>query len=342
MPESQQQIQLARRPQGVPKHEDFRFETISVPEPKQGEVLVKTLYVSVDPYMRGRMQNTKSYVEPFALDEALSGGVIAEVVSDGDGQFKKGDIIIGNLNWQEYSAASESALRKIDTSIAPASAYLGILGMTGLTAYFGLMDIGRSKQGETVVVSGAAGAVGSTVGQIAKIKGARVVGIAGSDEKIAYLKDELQFDEAINYKTEDDIQKALADACPDGVDVYFDNVGGPISDSVMNLLNEFARIPVCGAISSYNAESEKDDMGPRVQSKLIKTKALMQGFIVSDYSERFPEGAKQLAEWLKDGKLHYEETITEGFDKIPDAFLGLFQGKNKGKQLIKVSEPSVQ
>ncbi|AKL83540.1 NADP-dependent oxidoreductase [Bacillus atrophaeus] len=342
MPESQQQIQLARRPQGVPKHEDFRFETISVPEPKQGEVLVKTLYVSVDPYMRGRMQNTKSYVEPFALDEALSGGVIAEVVSDGDGQFKKGDIVIGNLNWQEYSAASESALRKIDTSIAPASAYLGILGMTGLTAYFGLMDIGRPKQGETVVVSGAAGAVGSTVGQIAKIKGARVVGIAGSDEKIAYLKDELQFDEAINYKTEDDIQKALADACPDGVDVYFDNVGGPISDSVMNLLNEFARIPVCGAISSYNAESEKDDMGPRVQSKLIKTKALMQGFIVSDYSERFPEGAKQLAEWLKDGKLHYEETITEGFDKIPDAFLGLFQGKNKGKQLIKVSEPSVQ
>ncbi|WP_445430080.1 NADP-dependent oxidoreductase [Bacillus atrophaeus] len=342
MPESQQQIQLARRPQGVPKHEDFRFETISVPEPKQGEVLVKTLYVSVDPYMRGRMQNTKSYVEPFALDEALSGGVIAEVVSEGDGQFKKGDIVIGNLNWQEYSAASESALRKIDTSIAPASAYLGILGMTGLTAYFGLMDIGRPKQGETVVVSGAAGAVGSTVGQIAKIKGARVVGIAGSDEKIAYLKDELQFDEAINYKTEDDIQKALADACPDGVDVYFDNVGGPISDSVMNLLNEFARIPVCGAISSYNAESEKDDMGPRVQSKLIKTKALMQGFIVSDYSERFPEGAKQLAEWLKDGKLHYEETITEGFDKIPDAFLGLFQGKNKGKQLIKVSEPSVQ
>ncbi|MCY9112249.1 NADP-dependent oxidoreductase [Bacillus atrophaeus] len=342
MQKSQQQIQLARRPQGVPKHEDFRFETISVPEPKQGEVLVKTLYVSVDPYMRGRMQNTKSYVEPFALDEALSGGVIAEVVSDGDGQFKKGDIVIGNLNWQEYSAASESALRKIDTSIAPASAYLGILGMTGLTAYFGLMDIGRPKQDETVVVSGAAGAVGSTVGQIAKIKGARVVGIAGSDEKIAYLKDELQFDEAINYKTEDDIQKALADACPDGVDVYFDNVGGPISDSVMNLLNEFARIPVCGAISSYNAESEKDDMGPRVQSKLIKTKALMQGFIVSDYSERFSEGAKHLAEWLKDGKLHYEETITEGFDKIPDAFLGLFQGKNKGKQLIKVSEPSVQ
>ncbi|MCY8519252.1 NADP-dependent oxidoreductase [Bacillus atrophaeus] len=342
MPESQQQIQLARRPKGVPNHEDFRFETISVPEPKQGEVLVKTLYVSVDPYMRGRMQNTKSYVEPFALDEALSGGVIAEVVSDGDGQFKKGDIVIGNLNWQEYSAASESALRKIDTSIAPASAYLGILGMTGLTAYFGLMDIGRPKQGETVVVSGAAGAVGSTVGQIAKIKGARVVGIAGSDEKIAYLKDELQFDEAINYKTEDGIQKALSDACPDGVDVYFDNVGGPISDSVMNLLNEFARIPVCGAISSYNAESEKDDMGPRVQSKLIKTKALMQGFIVSDYSERFPEGAKHLAEWLKDGKLHYEETITEGFDKIPDAFLGLFQGKNKGKQLIKVSEPSVQ
>ncbi|MCP9300678.1 NADP-dependent oxidoreductase [Bacillus halotolerans] len=339
MTTAQQQIQLARRPQGVPVHEDFRFETIPVPEPKQGEVLVKTLYVSVDPYMRGRMQDTKSYVEPFALDEALSGGVIAEVVSDGD-KLKQGEIVIGNLNWQEYSAVSESAVRKIDTSLAPASAYLGILGMTGLTAYFGLLDIGRPKEGETVVVSGAAGAVGSAVGQIAKIKGAHVVGIAGSDDKIDYLKNELQFDEAINYKTADDIQKALADACPNGVDVYFDNVGGPISDAVMNLLNEFARIPVCGAISSYNAESEADDMGPRVQSKLIKTKSLMQGFIVSDYSDRFPEGAKQLAEWLRDGKLHYEETITEGFENIPDAFLGLFKGENKGKQLIKVSDPS--
>ncbi|MHA6168353.1 NADP-dependent oxidoreductase [Bacillus mojavensis] len=339
MTTAQQQIQLARRPQGVPVHEDFRFETISVPEPRQGEVLVKTLYVSVDPYMRGRMQDTKSYVEPFALDEALSGGVIAEVVSDGD-KLKQGEIVIGNLNWQEYSAVSESAVRKIDTSLAPASAYLGILGMTGLTAYFGLLDIGRPKEGETVVVSGAAGAVGSAVGQIAKIKGAHVVGITGSDDKIDYLKNELQFDEAINYKTADDIQKALADACPNGVDVYFDNVGGPISDAVMNLLNEFARMPVCGAISSYNAENEADDMGPRVQSKLIKTKALMQGFIVSDYSDRFPEGAKQLAEWLKDGKLHYEETITEGFENIPDAFLGLFKGENKGKQLIKVSDPS--
>ncbi|MGD2407142.1 NADP-dependent oxidoreductase [Bacillus subtilis] len=339
MTASQQQIQLARRPQGIPVHEDFRFKTIPVPEPKQGEVLVKTLYVSVDPYMRGRMQDTKSYVEPFALDEALSGGVIAEVVSDGN-HLKKGDIVIGNLSWQEFSAVSESALRKIDTSLAPASAYLGILGMTGLTAYFGLLDIGRPKEGETVVVSGAAGAVGSTVGQIAKIKGARVVGIAGSDEKIDYLKQELQFDEAINYKIADDIQKALQNACPDGVDVYFDNVGGPISDAVMNLLNEFARIPVCGAISSYNAESEADDMGPRVQSKLIKTKSLMQGFIVSDYSDRFSEGAKQLAQWLKAGKLHYEETITEGFENIPDAFLGLFKGENKGKQLIKVSDPS--
>ncbi|WP_416043029.1 NADP-dependent oxidoreductase [Bacillus halotolerans] len=339
MTTAQQQIQLARRPQGVPVHEDFRFETIPVLEPKQGEVLVKTLYVSVDPYMRGRMQDTKSYVEPFALDEALSGGVIAEVVSDGD-KLKKGEIVIGNLNWQEYSAVSESAVRKIDTGLAPASAHLGILGMTGLTAYFGLLDIGRPKEGETVVVSGAAGAVGSAVGQIAKIKGARVVGIAGSDDKIEYLKNELQFDEAINYKTADDIQQALADACPNGVDVYFDNVGGPISDAVMNLLNEFARIPVCGAISSYNAENEADDMGPRVQSKLIKTKALMQGFIVSDYSDRFPEGAKQLAEWLRDGKLHYEETITDGFENIPDAFLGLFKGENKGKQLIKVSDQS--
>ncbi|MED1740178.1 NADP-dependent oxidoreductase [Bacillus swezeyi] len=335
----QKQIELARRPQGIPVMEDFRIKETEIPEAKDGEVLVKTLYVSVDPYMRGRMQDAKSYVEPFPLDEVITGGVIGEIISSKGDKLQKGDIVVGNLGWQEYSAVPETNLQKIDPSLAPVTAYLGILGMTGLTAYFGLLDIGRPKAGETVVVSGAAGAVGSAVGQIAKIKGARVVGIAGSDEKTAYLKEQLGFDETINYKTTENIALALEKACPNGVDVYFDNVGGSISDAVLTLINKFARIPVCGAISSYNAESAKDDMGPRVQTALIKSSALMKGFVVNDYRDRFPEGAKQLAEWLKSGRIQYEETITEDFERIPEAFLGLFKGKNLGKQLIKVSEP---
>ncbi len=337
----QKQIELARRPQGLPVIDDFRFKETAIPEAKDGEALVKTLYVSVDPYMRGRMQDAKSYVEPFALDEVITGGVIGEVIAAKGDKLQKGDVVLGNLGWREYSAVPETNLRKIDPSLAPVTAYLGILGMTGLTAYFGLLDIGRPQAGETVVVSGAAGAVGSAVGQIAKIKGARVIGIAGSDEKTAYLKKQLGFDEAINYNTAENIASALEEACPNGVDVYFDNVGGRISDAVLTLINKFARIPVCGAISSYNAESAKDDMGPRVQTALIKASALMKGFVVNDYRERFPEGAKQLAEWLKSGQLQYEETITEGFERIPEAFLGLFKGHNLGKQLIKVAEPEM-
>ncbi|MGL3987275.1 NADP-dependent oxidoreductase [Bacillus paralicheniformis] len=335
---SQKQIELARRPQGIPVMDDFRIKETEIPEAKNGEVLVKTLYVSVDPYMRGRMQDTKSYVEPFPLDKVITGGVIGEVISAKGDKLKKGDIVLGRLGWQEYSAVREDNLQKIDPSLAPVTAFLGILGMTGLTAYFGLLDIGQPKAGETVVVSGAAGAVGSAVGQIAKIKGARVVGIAGSDEKTAYLKEKLGFDEAINYKTTENMALALEQACPDSVDVYFDNVGGTISDAVFPLLNKFARIPVCGAISSYNVKSAEDDMGPRVQTALIKTSALMKGFVVNDYRDRFPEGTKQLAEWVKSGQLQYEETITEGFERIPEAFLGLFEGKNLGKQLIKVAD----
>lgn len=335
IPEKMKQILLAERPVGMPTNETFKFTEAPVPQPQDGELLIRTLYVSVDPYMRGRMIDAKSYIAPFALNEVIEGGVVGEVVESRSDLFKQGDIVNGMLGWQEYSVASEKAVRKVNPEFAPITTSLGILGITGLTAYFGLLDIGQPKEGETVVVSGAAGAVGSVVGQIAKIKGCRVVGIAGTEDKVRYLKEELGFDEAINYKTEN-VQEALERACPNGVDVYFDNVGGDISDAVYTLLNKHARIPLCGAISGYN---KQEDIGPRILSTLIKTSALIKGFTVGDYAVRFSEGGKQLGQWLAEGKLKYEETIVDGFDNIPNAFLGLFSGTNVGKLLVKVAEP---
>lgn len=331
----QQQIKLVKRPVGTPTKTDFEFAQAPIGEPADGEVLVRTNYISVDPYLRGRMNDVKSYVPPFELNSVISSGVVAQVVKSKSSHFQKNDIVTGALGWQEYSVVKESSVRKIDTKLAPASAYLSVLGMTGLTAYFGLLDIGQPKEGETVVVSGAAGAVGSVVGQIAKIKGAHVVGIAGSDEKTTYITNELGFDKAINYKTED-VKTALTKACPNGIDVYYENVGGEIGDAVLPLLNKFARIPVCGAISAYN--NEEADIGLRVQSYLIKSSALMKGFTVGDYASRFKEGSEALAGWLQEGKIKYEETITEGFDHTIDAFLDLFQGANLGKSIVKVSE----
>ncbi|KYC62646.1 hypothetical protein B4100_0881 [Heyndrickxia coagulans] len=332
---NKKQIRLARRPVGTPTMEDFAFTEAPIGTPGEGEVLIRNVYISVDPYLRGRMEDVKSYIPPFQLNDVIVSGVIGQVVASKSAQFAKGDIVIGSLGWETYSLAHEKMIRKLDPDLAPVTANLGIIGMTGLTAYFGLIDIGKPKSGETVVVSGAAGAVGSAVGQIAKIKGARAVGIAGSEKKCRYLTEALGFDAAINYKTEN-VGKALKEACPDGVDVYFDNVGGEISDAVFPLLNNFARIPVCGAISAYN--KTEPDVGPRVQSYLIKTSSLMQGFTVGHYSSRFKEAGAQLAAWLNEGKLKYEETITEGFDSIIDAFLDLFKGKNIGKQLVKISE----
>ncbi|MFC4557905.1 NADP-dependent oxidoreductase [Virgibacillus kekensis] len=331
----QQQIKLVNRPVGTPVKEDFEFTQAPIGEPAEGEVLIRTNYISVDPYLRGRMNDVKSYVPPFELNTVISSGVVGQVVESKLPNYEKGDIVTGMLGWQQYSVAKESEIRKIDTKLAPASAYLSVLGMTGLTAYFGLLDIGQPKEGETVVVSGAAGAVGSMVGQIAKIKGTRVVGIAGSAEKTDYLINELGFDAAINYKTED-VPAALGKACPNGIDVYYENVGGEIGDAVLPLLNKFARIPVCGAISAYN--NKEADVGLRVQSYLIKSSALMKGFTVGDYSERFKEGLEALAGWLQEGKIQYEETITEGFENTIDAFLDLFKGANLGKAIVKVSE----
>jgi NADPH:quinone reductase len=336
MKEKNRQIVLANRPKGMPDEETFHFIEQDTKELEEGEVLLRTLYVSVDPYMRGRMQDAESYIEPFQLGKVIAGGSIGEVIESKSENFQQGDIAIGMFGWQTHYVAKEKEIRKIDPSLAPITTHLGILGMTGLTAYFGLLDIGKPKEGETVVVSGAAGAVGSVVGQIAKIKGARVVGIAGSEDKISFLKDQLQFDEAVNYKTAADLKEAIGQACPDGVDVYFDNVGGEVTDAVLTKLNRYARIPVCGAISSYNLESV--DLGPRVQTTLIKKSALMQGFTVGNFSNRFHEGATQLGKWLQEGKLKYQETIDEGFENIPNAFLDLFKGNNTGKLLVKVAD----
>lgn len=332
------EIHLAERPEATPTDEHLKIITNEQPTPGKGELLIKMLYASVDPYMRGRMNDTKSYIAPFQLNQPIEGGAIGEIIQSESDDYKAGDIVTGMFPWKEYVVSKGDGLRKIDPSLGPVTTSLGILGMPGLTAYFGLMDIGQPKKGETIVVSGAAGAVGSTVVQIGKIQGCRVVGIAGSEEKTTYLSDTLGADETINYKTEN-VSEALLRACPEGIDVYFDNVGGDISDAVYPLLNKFARITQCGAIASYNVPN---DQGPRMQMHLIKSSALIKGFTVGDYQDRFQEGFQQLSSWLKEGKLTYEETIKEGFDQIPNAFFGLFTGENIGKQLVKIAEPEKQ
>lgn len=327
-------IILKSRPVGKPTKANFDISDVTEPVIKGGELLLKSKFMSVDPYMRGRMNDGKSYIEPFAVGEAIAGGMVAEVVDSKDSNFKLGDHVVGMFPWQEVFSASGSEAKKVEKMALPLSYYLGVLGMPGLTAYFGLLDIGAPQKGETVVVSGAAGAVGVVVGQIAKIYGCRVVGIAGDDKKLGYLKNELGFDEVINYKTVSDMTMAIEEACPNGVDVYFDNVGGEISDAVYTKLNRLARIPLCGQISLYN--STEVPIGPRFQTDFIKNSILMKGFIVSDFAERFPEGIQQLASWLKEGKLVYKESVTKGFENLPEAFLGLFDGNNTGKAIVEV------
>lgn len=328
------QILLVKRPIGIPDESCFKFVTSAIPQLTNGQVLVRTRFISVDPYMRGRMNDRKSYVPPFQLNEVLNGGIVGEVIESKSNNLVKGDFVVGNLGWQDYSIAGEKEVRKINPEIAPVSTALGVLGMPGLTAYFGLLDIGQPKQDETVVISGAAGAVGTIVGQIAKIHGCRVVGIAGSDKKTKYLIDELGFDAAINYRTAPNLRKALEEACSNGVDIYFDNVGGDISDVVLSLINNNARIPLCGQISLYN--EKHIPMGPRIQPQLLTHSALMKGFIVHNYADRFDEGMRQLADWLKEKKLKYAENVVEGLENTPKAFIGLFAGENLGKQIVKV------
>jgi NADPH-dependent curcumin reductase CurA len=327
-------ILLDKRPAGRPELSDFNLVTEEKPQIQSGEVLLRTSYVSVDPYLRGRMNDAKSYIPPFELQRPISSGIIAEVVESDHASLSKGDYVSGMLEWKEYQKSDGQGLTKVDTTNVPQSAYLGVLGLTGLTAYLGLTEIGKPKKGETIVVSGAAGAVGSVVGQIGKILGCRVVGIAGTDEKVEMLKSDFGFDAAINYNTTSNIAEALAAACPDGVDVYFDNVGGAISDAVLFNINKFARMVICGAISVYNETSLPKSIS--VQPFLVKNSALMQGFIVSNYAAKFPEAITQLGSWLQEGKLTYTETVVEGFEQIPQAFIDLFDGKNTGKMVVKI------
>lgn len=327
------QILLASRPQGMPTEANFKLVETIIPQPRAGEVLVRTLYLSVDPYMRGRMNDAKSYIPPFAVGEVLQGGAVGQVVQSDHPGFRKGDIVSGMLGWQDYSLAKGDELHMAPEG-APVSTALSVLGMPGLTAYFGLLDIGRPQPGETVVVSGAAGAVGTIVGQIAKLKGCRVVGIAGSDEKNEYLRRELGFDAAINYKTAGNLRQALAEACPDGIDVYFDNVGGDVTDAVIARINNHARIVLCGQISLYNLE--QPDAGPRNFPQLLIHSATVTGFIVANYAPRFRAGLSELTAWLEAGKLKYREHVVAGLEHAPQAFLGLFRGENIGKQLVMV------
>ncbi len=326
---------LAARPVGYPKLSDFELVTEPIPTPDDGEVLVHTNYLSVDPYMRGRMNDSASYAPNVQIGETMVGSVVGEVVASKNSGFQVGDIATGGLGWQEYGVSDGGNLRKVDPTLAPISTSLGILGMPGLTAYFGLLEICNPQPGETVFVSAAGGAVGSLVGQIAKIKGCRAVGSAGSDDKVDYVVNELGFDAAFNYKTTEDYSAKLSEQCPDGIDVYFDNVGGAITDAVFPLINVKARVSICGQISQYNLESP--EQGPRFLWHLIVKRAKIEGFLVFEFADKHDDGLRQMAEWIQAGKLKYREEVTEEFENAPTAFIGMLKGSNIGKQLVKVT-----
>jgi NADPH-dependent curcumin reductase CurA len=327
------QFVLASRPLGLPTSENFRMEKTVLRDLNDNEVLLKPWYISVDPYMRGRMNSTKSYAASFEVDQPIKGGIVAKVIESKSKSVHAGDVVVGTLPWATYCIEKAENLRKVDVQKVPPGYYLGILGMPGFTAYFGMMEICKPIKGDTVVVSGAAGAVGVVAGQIAKLQGTRVIGIAGSDEKCRLLKEQFGYDEAINYKTSKSMRKDLAALCPEGIDAYFDNVGGEITEAVAANLDFHARIALCGQISQYN--NLKPYVGYSILPHLLTRSVLLQGFIVSNYSDRFGEAISHLTQWLNEGKLKYTETIINGFDKLPEAFLGLFSGTNQGKMMVK-------
>jgi NADPH-dependent curcumin reductase CurA len=328
------EIRLKRRPAGMPAPEDFELAETTVATPAEGEVLVRNSYMSVDPYMRGRMVDRKSYVPPFQIGEALSGGAVGQVVASHSPYLKVGDFVQSMNGWREWFTAPAGSLIKVDPSVAPVQTYLGALGMPGLTAYAGLLKIGALKDGERVFVSAASGAVGQIVCQIAKIKGCRVVGSAGSDEKCRFLTDELGIDAAINYRTAGDLTPAIAKAMPEGIDVYFENVGGAHLQAALNNMRQFGRIAACGMIDQYNATTPAP--GPNNLILIVGLSLTMRGFIVSNHFDMMPEFLADMAKWAKDGKMKWRETIVEGIDKAPEAFIGLFKGENFGKLLVKV------
>ena len=327
------EIHLKSRPTGMPTAENFDLVTVSVPAPAPGEVLVRNLYMSVDPYMRGRMVDRKSYVPPFALAEAMTGGAVGQVIESNGGPFQKGDFVASMAGWREYFISDGRGLNQVDPTLAPVQSYLGAMGMPGMTAYFGLLDIGEPKPGETVFVSAAAGAVGSLVCQIAKLKGCRVVGSAGTDAKVEWLKEVAGVDAAFNYKRMP-VPAALAKLCPDGIDVYFENVGGDHLEAALSRMNNFGRIPVCGMISQYNATEATP--APRNLALVIGKRLKLQGFIVGDFMARAGEFYQEMGGWLAQGQIVAEETVVHGLEQAPEAFMGLFTGENMGKMLVKL------
>ncbi len=328
------QIVLRRRPVGMPKPDDFDLVESPLTAPKDGEILCRTVYLSLDPYMRSRISGGKSYAASVEPGQVIVGGTVSEVLESKHPGLVRGDLVLGYDGWQSHAVAKGGAARKLDPKQAPVSTALGVLGMPGMTAYVGLLDIGRPKPGETVVVSAASGAVGSAVGQIAKIKGCRAVGIAGSPDKCDYVVRELGFDACVNYKT-GDLLASLKAACPSGIDVYFENVGGDVLRAVMQLLNMNARIPLCGLISEYNATESVP--GPNLRP-LLFNRALVKGFIVSDHMARLGDFLADCGGWVREGRLKYREDIVVGLEKAPEAFIGLLQGKNFGKLLVRVGE----
>ncbi|WP_395677139.1 NADP-dependent oxidoreductase [Inquilinus sp.] len=332
-------ILLAARPVGEPKDTDFRLVEEPVPAPGPGQLLIRTLWLSLDPYMRGRMSDAKSYATPVEIGHVMVGGAVGRIVASNHPGFAPGDIVEGRTGWQDYALSDGAGLLKVDPSLAPISTAVGVLGMPGRTAYTGLLTIGQPKPGETVVVSAASGAVGSVVGQIARIKGARVVGIAGGAEKGAYLTGELGFDAAVDHRAPDFAERLRA-AVPDGIDVYFENVGGAVWQAVWPLLNPFARVPVCGLIAQYNATAlpEGPNLVPAMMRDVLSKRLTLRGFIVSDFADQQAAFLRDVSGWIRDGRIRYREDIAEGLENAPRAFLRLFRGENFGKLLVKVAE----
>ncbi len=334
------EIRLGRRPIGLPREKDFALAEVSVPDPGPGKILVRNIYMSVDPYMRGRMVDRPSYVPPFQLGEPLGGACVGQVVASKDTLLRVGDYVLGTQGWREYYVSEEKDLIKIDPKIAPIQTYLGALGMPGMTAYIGLLHIGQPKAGETVFVSAASGAVGAAVCQIAKIEGCRVIGSAGSKEKVAWLTNEAGIDAAFNYKETDDLVAEVRKHAPQGVDVYFENVGGKHFEAALEHMNPFGRVALCGMISLYNAT--EPEPGPRNLFYVTTKRLKIQGFIVSDHLDLRPQFLTDMSQWIKEGRIKWRETIVEGIENAPQAFIGLFKGENFGKMLVKIGpDPAV-
>ncbi|MFD3438037.1 NADP-dependent oxidoreductase [Streptomyces sp. NPDC058685] len=335
LPETSREWHLVARPHGWPKAEDFALREVPVSEPGEGRVLVRNLYFSVDPYMRGRMNDVKSYTPPFQLDRPMEGGAVGEVIASNAEGFSVGDHVLHGLGWREYADVPAKHATKVDGSVAPLSAYLGVLGMPGLTAYAGLFDVASFKEGDAVFVSGAAGAVGSQVGQLARIKGAsRVIGSAGSDEKVKLLVEEYGFDAAFNYKN-GPVAQQLKEAAPDGIDVYFDNVGGEHLEAALSSFNVHGRATICGMIAQYN--NTEAAPGPRNLALVIGKRLRLQGMLVNDHNDLAPQFVKDVAGWIASGELKYNETVVEGIENGYDAFVGLLRGENTGKMIVSLT-----